>query len=161
LGCFGCERNVMGLFGKPKKPVDRFPVERLSFLPIGLTATIIDMAGEHGFERENFMTCRFVTGYLMGYPEYVDDIDENMGSIIRQLLFDGIFGGDAGKELFQRCTGYTLLDDQQTRRGWGAGVVDGRSYFQALEQRQDATNSNNSIKLMFDTGWIDPAQQTI
>jgi hypothetical protein len=152
---------MMGLFGKSKKPLDRFPSERLSYLPIGLTAQIMTLATEYGFERESLMTCRFTTGYLMGYPDYVEDIDVRLGGIVRQMLFDGVFGAEEGGEMFQRCMGHMLLDDQQTRRGWGSGVIDGKSYFQSLELGEDSNDSSHSIKSMFQIGIVDCDQQTL
>ena len=147
-------------FRKLIKPSERVWFERVGFLGAILVGSMKFLVKEHGLKEEGYATSKFFTGYLLGYTEYLDGIDPRLGGIVRQQLFDSIFGSSEGKELYQRAMGHYLLDDQQTRRGWGSGAVDGERYFLALERQQDATDCTDSMESMFQIGSVDCEQQT-
>lgn len=144
----------MGLFGG-RKPAERFPIERLRFLPGVLCASIMTEAERSGIARDRAITSKFACGYMMGYPHYVDEIDQTYGANIRQLIFDSVFGSDVGPELFMRTIGLFLAHDEHLRRGWGCGAADGQRYFRALEERKDATGSADSLRMFSQSEIID------
>ena len=103
---------------------------------------------------------RFIGGYLVGYTDYLDGIDERFGAGIRAMLFKNAYPG-SDTEMFRKTAGYLLIDDEQTKRGFGAGVPDGRRYFSALESKTNATGATDSLSAMFDIGSVDIGQQLI
>ena len=151
----------MGFFSRKKTFAERFPVERLSFLTGAVGVAIELCAREHGFDSKAVWGSKFIGGYLLGYTTYLDDIDERLGGAVRQMLFDGMFGPELGREAFKKATGHFLLEDQQTKRGWGAAVPDGKRYFVALEEKRDSTDSTESLKAMFAIGTVDISQQLL
>jgi hypothetical protein len=145
---------MMGLFGR-RKAADRFPVERLQFLPGGICASIMSEADRIGFDKDRAITSKFACGYMLGYPHYVDQIDHAYGGKIRQLIFDKLFGHDDGRDLFVQSMGFFLAHDDQVRLGWGCGAADGERYFTALDQKRDANGSADSLKMFSQSDMID------
>jgi hypothetical protein len=133
----------------------------LSYLPMAVGASVETCIRQASVDREAAWGSRFVSGYLLGYPDYLDNIDERFGAAVRQLLFDSVFGPEQGKELFRASMGHFLLQDPQTNRGWGAGAPDGERYFRALETKRDAEGTSDSLIAMFQIGSVDVGQQTL
>jgi hypothetical protein len=151
----------MRLFSQTRTLSERFPAERLSHLSIALSGSIENCIREAGLDHDEAWGSRFISGYLLGYPSVLDEIDERFGASIRKMLFDSIFGSEEGNELYRASMGHFLLNDVQTKRGWGAGVRDGERYFQALERRQNAEGSTNALIALFKIGCIDVGPQTL
>lgn len=151
----------MRLFGRSDKTSKRFPVERLSYLPMAIGSAIETCALNHNLDSKSVWKSKFVGGYLLGYTTYLDTVDARLGSAIRQLLFDSLLGPENGRALFKVATGHFLLDDPQTKRGYGAALIDGERYFKSLESKQDATDFAESLKIMFTIGSVDIDQAAI
>jgi hypothetical protein len=148
----------MGWFKRTRSLADRFPSDRLSFLPIGIGAAVGSLAKTNEADIRTFTHSRFVAGYLLGYPDHLDSIDEQFGGAIRKILFDSFYGSADGAEMFRKAMGHFLLHDDQTRKGWGAGVPDGKRYFDALDRQINAKGSYDSLNV-FGLGLVDVSQQ--
>lgn len=151
----------MGLFSRKKSLAERFPVERLSYLPMSLGGAIEGCAREHKLDSNAVWGSKFIGGYLLGYSNFLNDVDERLSEAVRQMIFTGMFGPEEGRAAFKTAMGLFLLDDQQIKRGWGAGAPDGERYFRALEMKRDSSDSTDSLKVMFEIGMVDIGQQLI
>ena len=150
---------MLGFFSRKKNSGERFPVERLRHLTLALAASVEGCARKHQLDSQAVWGSKFIGGYLLGYPTYLDDVDERLAGLVRQMLFDGMFGADYGREAFKKAMEHLLLEDQQTKRGWGAAAPDGERYFRALEEKRDAADSMTSLNAMFEIQSIDISQQ--
>lgn len=149
----------MGPFRKTRSISERFPAERLSFLPALVATSIERCIRSSGFDSGAVWGSRFIGGYLLGYTNYLDDLDERFGGAVRKMMLDAILGPENGAEVFRAAMGHFLLEDGQTKRGWGAGAPDGERFFRALESGIDAEGSADSLSMMFEVGSVDPTQQ--
>ncbi|MEO6388186.1 MAG: hypothetical protein ABIT16_04370 [Croceibacterium sp.] len=149
----------MGWFKRTRSLSERFPSDRLSFLPIGIGAAVGLLAKSKKADLRTFTHSRFVAGYLLGYPDHLDSIDKDFCGVVRKMLFDAFYGGADGPEMFRKAMGHFLLHDDQTRKGWGAGVPDGQQYFDALDRQTKATGSYDSLNELFKLGIVDLSQQ--
>ena len=101
-------------------------------------------------ERDLAWGSRFVAGYLLGFPEYLDQIDQQFAGRIRKMIFDAVLGAEDGERFFQAALAHFMREDIQTKRGWGAGAADGQRYFQALENKQEATGCFDSLAIFIE-----------
>jgi hypothetical protein len=148
----------MSFFRRSRSPQDRFPPQRLSALPMLIGASVKMHIKGSGADDANIWNTKFLAGYVLGFPDYLDNIDERFGGQIRQMLFDAIHGPETGKELFSRSLALLLQEDQQVKKGWGTGAADGERYFRALDNGSDAHDATMSLKSMFEVGAVDMRQ---
>lgn len=115
-------------------------------------------ARDAGLDPALFMRTKFIGGYLIGYPGYVDSINKNAGAAIRKMLFIPWFGEAEGRRLHDSALGLIVQADQQVRLGADVGERDGTNFFRALEERRDATDSTATLKNALDLGLVDISQ---
>jgi hypothetical protein len=148
----------MSWFKRAKRIEDRFPPERLGSLPTLVALRFAKECSDRGLDRSAGLRSRFFGGYLLGFPDYVDQIDERFGGAIRKAIFDATFGREDGGSSFRKALANLSDGDEQTRRGRGAGMTDGRAFFQAVENAEDV-DEPIGLKAMFDIGQVDLSQQ--
>ena len=98
--------------------------EKVAKLPT-LSLSAVVFADQYGLDRNRILTTKIFCGYLYGLGDCLEEQSEILPALVRGTAFRTIFGDEKGQFLFNRTVELLLEDDQQAKRGWGAGVPDG------------------------------------
>lgn len=112
--------------------------ERLTWVCVALLLRVRSEGKKHGYDHKKVVRSRWFNGYLLGFPQPVDERDETLGAFARKFLFWNTHGDDTDIYV-RKSMSYFDVDDEQTRRGFGAGVPDGQRCWQAVADRKDLT----------------------
>lgn len=99
--------------------------ERISWLPMRLTLMAAVLAGENELDADRILTTKIFCGYLFGIGDCIEEQNQMLAAVIRATTFNSIYGEERGKILFRKIHELINDNDQQAKRGWGAGVADG------------------------------------
>ncbi len=147
----------MSSFSKQRELAERFPPERLSMTSLIVLGGLRMNAAERQLDWRTILESRWFGGYLLGYPHYLDEIDQQLGGAVRKLLFDNAYAD--GEKMFRHAMGHYLQEDEQTTHGHGTGIPDGTRYFSALENDADAEDTTLGLATMLDIKIIDTQQR--
>jgi hypothetical protein len=145
----------MAFWKRPRSLQDRFPADRLAALPLAVYGAAEVAATKHGCPRGSIANTKFWLGYLAGFPEYLDDVDQHFGGVIRKLIFDQIWGEAEGQLRFARALVLVSDGDEQARRGFGFGVPDGSRFFEAIEQGRSAEGALMGVATALELDMVD------
>lgn len=137
---------------------ERFPPDRLAAMPLAVFGAADIASTEFGHSRGAVFNTKFFLGYLAGFPDYLDEMDQRLGGMIRKILFDQWWGSDVGQLRFARALVLISDGDQQAARGFGFGVPDGSRFFEALEKQQSAEGALTGVRTALQLGSIDFSQ---
>jgi hypothetical protein len=144
----------MSWFRREKSWEERFPADRLASLLTALQLTLILSARKNGYDPDTVLRTRWVNGYLLGLPQVLDDADAKFCGAIRKAIFQSLHG-DSSDVYFRKCLSYLDVEDEQTERGFGAGVPDGQRCFEAIESGQSLEGCFSSLEAFFEMKSVD------
>ena len=145
----------MGWFTKKRTIEERFPMSRLQALPMALGGTLAGHVLPRGGNLDQAFKSKFFGGYLLGFPHFLDEIDENIGTAVRKVIFEAILGPVDGPALCAAAMGGQRSKDGQTIRGFMSGIADGNRYFEALDKGKEATSATHSLEYAVTHGLAD------
>lgn len=101
----------------------------------------------------------FLAGYIAGFPNYLEDVHETAGGIMRTMLFDAMWGVEDSGRIFHQLQILAEQDDDQARRGGGFGIPDGERWFSTIARPTGPDDSLESLRSAISLGFVDLARR--
>src|SRR5205823_2694117 len=94
---------------------------RLTWVGTALLVRVKTESDKNGYNYEAVLRSRWFNAYLLSFPQPLDYINAVAGGVARKALFL-LTHGDQGDSFVRKSAAYLELDDQQSKRGLGAGI---------------------------------------